>query len=132
MCSICGFGSEDTLHAIRDCIQARAIWVRFIPLHLVGSFFSTELREWLDNNLSFRQSSGRGAAWPEVMAMICWSIWKWRNREVFSHETLPLEMKICQIVSNVRELELVWGLDEYQYNIPESTSVEGDLGNMYM
>lgn len=47
VCSICGNGSEDILHAIRNCRAAGDVWVRFIPLHLVGNFFLTGLREWL-------------------------------------------------------------------------------------
>lgn len=112
VCYLCGDGAKSTLHAIKDCVVARDVWTRFLPLRPVDTFFLTGLRERLEINLRHRQGSGRGAIWPEKMATICWSIWKWRNKKVFSHEILSLKSKISQIACSVRELEMILDLGE--------------------
>ncbi|KAF7812621.1 putative RNA-directed DNA polymerase [Senna tora] len=57
-CSRCRRGSEDIHYAIRDCCMLRNIWMRLL-----------------------------GAAhldWSVTFAMASWSLWKWRNEEIFN------------------------------------------------
>ncbi|KAE8710459.1 hypothetical protein F3Y22_tig00110321pilonHSYRG00211 [Hibiscus syriacus] len=52
-CPTCGATEETTLHILRDCHQARAIWMLLISERIKTVFFSlTSLNEWLQFNLN--------------------------------------------------------------------------------
>lgn len=42
---------EDVLHVLRDCTYARLLWDRVLQRRFVHSFYSTNLRDWLNMNL---------------------------------------------------------------------------------
>lgn len=46
-CDHCGCGVEDRLHVLRDCMAAKRIWHRLIPVEALQFFFDPPLREWL-------------------------------------------------------------------------------------
>lgn len=125
-CALCGVGVESTIHALRDCDQAREVWDRLVPPQLVDRFYSTTLRDWLEDNLGFRRGSGRNAKWPEIMSTICWRLWKWRNNVVFRHDSVPIDSKVEQIICNVRELELLWGCNTFSLLNQRSFSPESE------
>lgn len=68
-CTLCGDGTEDALHAMRDCVATRTLWHCLAPRQLQNNFFSVGFKDWLLLNLTFNQGSGRHARWPEVMAL---------------------------------------------------------------
>lgn len=62
-CSQCGCLVEDTLHALRDCKEARAIWEELIPWSKHISFFGKMLSEWLTTGLDLKTKS----AWDVII-----------------------------------------------------------------
>ncbi|KAH1040158.1 hypothetical protein J1N35_041901, partial [Gossypium stocksii] len=44
-------GSEDALHALRDCQVAKDVWLQVISPNLQTAFFSSNLIDWLSSNL---------------------------------------------------------------------------------
>lgn len=107
-CWRCGGGCEDVLHVIRDCPQSRRVWDCFQQSYRLNGFFTLDLREWILNNLQAHRWSQWGAPWPEVMAMVCWSLWKWRNHSIFQREEIPLQCKIYSLRQQVQESVLAW------------------------
>ncbi|KAK9043616.1 hypothetical protein V6N11_071951 [Hibiscus sabdariffa] len=50
-CSFCGVKKEDTLHVLRVCPTAFAIWSVVIKLELLGNFYSLSVSEWVAANV---------------------------------------------------------------------------------
>jgi hypothetical protein len=83
MCNFCGDVEETILHVMRDCPRAMEIWNCVISTSDRGSFYMSEIQQWISLNLnnSF-QWSGSGT-WSELWALCCHCLWKWRNKELF-------------------------------------------------
>lgn len=41
--------------------------------------------------------------WPEIMAIVCWNLWRWRCGEVFDNEVPPLGYRLELIRRSVEE-----------------------------
>ncbi|KAF7803060.1 uncharacterized protein G2W53_042171 [Senna tora] len=85
-CSRCSGGCEDILHAIRDCKYAKTLWMRLVKPRYWPQFFHTDLHRWMQMNLSKHMGSLE-FDWQTSFAMACWSIWRWRNEEIFYDKT---------------------------------------------
>lgn len=77
------------------------------PQSYVASFFSLSLKEWLEENVKVRAGDGQGIGWAEQFALIVWSLWGWRNTEIFEGERLPVEIKSRLLARRFEEAELV-------------------------
>lgn len=42
-CHICGHDTKDTIHALRDCLAAKEVWLNVLPLEQQNKFFSKSL-----------------------------------------------------------------------------------------
>ncbi|CAI8602874.1 unnamed protein product [Vicia faba] len=51
-CDICGGVAETDIHLIRDCTKAMEVWCQHVPPLLQQVFFSLNLEDWVDANLS--------------------------------------------------------------------------------
>lgn len=51
-CGVCNEMSDDTLHALRDCLETRIIWMHLIPSTLLHKFFTLNLNDWMGWNLT--------------------------------------------------------------------------------
>ena len=90
-CSICNDYEETTLHMLRDCMEARMIWLQFIEYCYWDNFFSMSLNDWLLVNLrSEDMCSKTGTLWNLAFGTICWILWNWRNRTLFEDEFLKV------------------------------------------
>lgn len=50
-CPHCHGLEESMLHVLRDCIKARAIWEKVVPIQHQTLFFSQDYKDWFDSNL---------------------------------------------------------------------------------
>lgn len=90
-CDRCDATVEEVLHAIRGCAKLKEVWVYFVPPTLRRDFFSSQnLKEWLLQNLKRNERDAHGDGWLEVMALICWRLWKWRHSRLFDDLRLTL------------------------------------------
>ncbi|KAF7841634.1 ribonuclease H [Senna tora] len=76
-------GSEDGLHVVRDCCEARKLWFMLVPGNEWDQFFSLELEEWIDKNLNNSFGEGCRGDWSITFGVACWILWKRRNTRVF-------------------------------------------------
>ena len=81
LCGRCKNGDEDITHALRDCWFAQSIWLKLVPTNLWTKFFSMKFDEWLMSNLGNKLKLEEN--WPTIFGTTCWSIWRYRNAELF-------------------------------------------------
>ena len=44
-------GNESVLHVLRDCSQAKSLWLRMVPSNSQSNLFFLDLKEWILHNL---------------------------------------------------------------------------------
>lgn len=78
------------LHLLRDCPAARKVWDAIkIPIKL-QNFFQLDWNEWISDNLLMRGVYWNTFSWNNCFLVICWYIWKWRNKGIFeAHFQVP-------------------------------------------
>jgi ribonuclease HI len=84
MCLFCGNVEESTLHVLRDCPLAMAIWSQMVPPSDKCIFFMSDLENWMTFNLNNSISWSCNIDWSVYWAVACHSLWFWRNKE--NHE----------------------------------------------
>lgn len=107
-CWRCSGSSKDAIHVIRECTRSREVWVCLQSAGLVVGFYSLELKEWVLRKLCCRGRFILGAELPELMAIACWNIWKWRNHEQFRRDRLPLQQRMEDLQHLVEESGAAW------------------------
>ncbi|KAF7833419.1 ribonuclease H [Senna tora] len=100
-CSRCGGVYEDVLHAIRDCPNAKNLWMRLVRSAHWPEFFSSDLPSWLLLNVS-KQIGRLQMDWPTTFATTCWSLWKWRNEAIFANKVEPVTDWFFTVVHRTR------------------------------
>jgi hypothetical protein len=86
MCSYCGNVEETSLHAIRDCKLATPFLLQLVPSEERSRFFMEDTQAWIVLNLTKGRTWGRGGEWRDIWAMVCHSLWMWRNKETHDEE----------------------------------------------
>ncbi|KAF7815419.1 ribonuclease H [Senna tora] len=81
--SRCNGRCEDILHAIRDCPKARNVWMRLVNPRHWHVFFNMDLHRRIHLNLH-KQFGVEQMDWSVVFSVASWSLWKWRNDELFA------------------------------------------------
>lgn len=70
VCMRCLWGMEDEVHVTGDCVSSKEVWNCFSPSRLISRFFTMDLQEWLEKNLSWKRIESWGGSLPETMAII--------------------------------------------------------------
>ncbi|KAK5836243.1 hypothetical protein PVK06_012017 [Gossypium arboreum] len=52
ICQVCGHGSEDIMHELRDCPASRDIWNKLIPVDKVSKFYSSWVKRYTSSSKS--------------------------------------------------------------------------------
>lgn len=74
---------ETPLHAVRDCLVARNVWVKFVQSDKLDIFFSLNLEEWLITNLlDFNEAIVQGVCWNILFGIITSRIYKERTKQL--------------------------------------------------
>lgn len=103
----CG-GTEDPLHAVRDCTPSKQDWDSLLPSAMASTFYHNDTRDWVLSNLKHREDEGRMLPLPKTWAITVWFLWKCRNGDALRNERLPLGMKMDIIRSTVADTYAVW------------------------
>lgn len=106
-CSSCTDILETTLHALRDCPKATAVWQSLLPPESCFNFFTIDLQQWIHNNLRLSRLSSQGIKWPLLFGITIWQIWKGQNNLIFEkHDlfpSLPIQCRNWAISFNVAQ-----------------------------
>jgi len=86
-CPFCGGMDEEVSHLFFHCTKIRPIWWETISWMNISSVFpSNPVQHFLQH--SFVQVEGiRSKRWQSWWTAVVWSIWKMRNRIIFSNES---------------------------------------------
>ena len=86
-CPFCGGMDEEVFHLFFHCTKIRPIWWETISwLNISSVFPSNPVQHFLQH--SFVQVEGiRSSRWQSWWMAVVWSIWKMRNRIIFSNES---------------------------------------------
>ncbi|KAK8530710.1 hypothetical protein V6N12_013212 [Hibiscus sabdariffa] len=95
--------AETTVHALRDCRSANAIWSFLLPHACRVDFFRTNLQDWLCSNLAadFSHPSW-DLNWSILFASTLWQIWCMRNNWVFNDVQVSQESILHKSISWAR------------------------------
>lgn len=110
-CLRCHSSCESTLHILRDCAKAKAIWKNFSDDNYRNANTNLEIPDWLSLNLfGLRGKNFNGITWPEMFAVIIWQIWKDRNKETIAKEKFCLQVSSKNIMEFAKEIK--WAFDQ--------------------
>ncbi|KAL4354845.1 hypothetical protein GQ457_06G011460 [Hibiscus cannabinus] len=82
-CEICGCRREDMDHVLRQCVAAREVWCKIVPIAERDRFSRVAHREWLRTNLFDVSSTVGDEDWHVRFIITCWLLWKRRCCFVF-------------------------------------------------
>lgn len=71
-CGRCNGHLETCLHMVRDCSEAKEVWLKLLPPNFISKFFSIHLREWLEWNLLNAELKELFTNWARRVAICCW------------------------------------------------------------
>jgi hypothetical protein len=83
MCDYCRNSKETTLHALRDCVLVRPVWLSLVDASRRHQFFSSNLHEWIATNVANKGSKNYYDDWSCVWVVACHLVWSWRNKEKY-------------------------------------------------
>ncbi|KAF7834640.1 putative ribonuclease H protein At1g65750 family [Senna tora] len=85
-CEWCVNQEEDVLHVMRDCQYAVRVWSSLVNPSALAVFFHTDLKGWINFNLS--KDIGRNVElnWVQNWAVTMWMLWNWRNNALFDED----------------------------------------------
>ncbi|KAK8973203.1 hypothetical protein V6N11_037803 [Hibiscus sabdariffa] len=83
---------EDIIHVLRDCIVARDLWAKVLPLAQLNSFFQLHSVGWLQVNLFALDGFFTvSIEWPRKFVILCWLLWENRCCRVMRSNCLHRE-----------------------------------------
>ena len=103
---MCGFYSESTIHAIRDCEVPRQLWKSLVKPEKWGGFFGNSFQDWVNYNtrLDVRKDM-EGRNWTIVFLVALAHYWFWQNKIANEAQAIiPSNMK-GTVLSRVDEVE---------------------------
>lgn len=105
-CLRCRDNSESTLHILRDCPKAKAIWNNFSNDSYKNANANLDIPELLSLNLfELRDRTFNGIDWPVMFAVIIWQIWKDRNKESIAKEKVCMQVSSKNIMEFAKEIK---------------------------
>lgn len=105
------------MHTIRDCVASREVWEIVLLRYPQSHFFSQAFaREWIHEGLRMGETRKGCIGWKEIMAIVSWRLWRWRNEKVFDKGVQPLHERLEFIHKSAEETGLIWGREENNSN----------------
>ena len=88
VCPICQREPETILHALRDCLRAKQVWIQLGVKETNREFWRSNLQEWLQANGKVSSNYIQGKPpWRITFNFGVWSLWKSRNLYVFKRKS---------------------------------------------
>ena len=108
-CERCNHVWESTLHAVRDCDKAAAIWKLLLPPDKWRDFFSKDLHDWIKMNLLQKDNSHMidNIPWSTMFVVSVWTIWRERNSFIFRKESRDCHSSVVVISNHAQEITLM-------------------------
>ncbi|XP_061342522.1 uncharacterized protein LOC133288718 [Gastrolobium bilobum] len=81
-CINCPNSEETLIHVLRDCSQAKRLWIDWFGRRVPNDFFTLDLQPWLIKNVSKGWNYQIHVDWRDVFYATCWNLWNWRNHHI--------------------------------------------------
>lgn len=79
ICSICSVNTEDNLHIFLKCLLSQSMWMQMATY----SGFPTISHPSMED--AYEWWGSQKTIWRPIPLIICWFIWKWRNKTIFQN-----------------------------------------------
>jgi hypothetical protein len=79
-CWWCHGTEETTLHVLRDCPYAMALWMNTVSNNKRDWFFTVDFESWIDINITDAGEALNVDSWTSFWATSCYYLWVWRNK----------------------------------------------------
>ena len=103
-CDRCGSVVEDILHALRDCSCIKQVWRKLVPMASHSSFFNSNLRDWIAENLQNKWKIGSHPPWDCIFGVVVWRLWHWRNHFHFEGKLVDSLTIYMDIMARANEI----------------------------
>ena len=100
-CASCHSQLESTVHVIRECGNAKEVWLNLGISFANKEFWESNLHDWLRKNVKMRRGYGMDN-WNEVFCVSCWLIWRRRNEVTHNNECSSVYEAIAEIKGIIR------------------------------
>lgn len=97
VCGRCAQEEEGVMHTVRDCDQARKIWVSVIPSNLQSDFFSMQVMDCITWVIKKGQRMNGVGRWGERILIVAWLQWKRRNEKVMRDGRMTNQQKFWHV-----------------------------------
>ncbi|XVF08796.1 hypothetical protein REPUB_Repub07fG0034100 [Reevesia pubescens] len=102
-CPRCSNSEETTLHVLRDCPNAKMVWLSINPTLNAGFFLNSCITEWILENVQSKKEIA-SLAWSLLFAVTTWFLWFWRNMCSHNADFLWPSNAYQQIWSKTKEI----------------------------
>ncbi|KAJ4835906.1 hypothetical protein Tsubulata_006169 [Turnera subulata] len=102
LCADCGNAVETGIHAVRDCLLAKDVWISLLRKNIPDEFFSINTINWLKLNLNGGNGIIFGLQWESIFAVAWWLLWQWRNQRIFDPNAKPVGNPVQTILRSPR------------------------------
>ncbi|KAF7834146.1 putative ribonuclease H protein At1g65750 family [Senna tora] len=124
ICHRCGESPETVLHAVRDCKWTKPVWDLLVHRSAKNRFFSCNLQDWMEENLTTHKGKNREFPWSTTFAIGSWLCWKQRNDEIFNKKTTDVNFLAQKTLSEVQNYIKAAGTCKLVNNMLEDEIVE--------
>ncbi|MFS8015126.1 putative reverse transcriptase zinc-binding domain-containing protein [Helianthus anomalus] len=104
ICRMCGSDEETVDHLFIGCYVASIIWNNISTWCSILNIYAFSFKDLLDFHSNIAGSEEKKTAVQGIIRIACWSIWKARNKLVFSNNPV----KINNISSEIKASSFLW------------------------
>ncbi|KAJ0853631.1 putative reverse transcriptase zinc-binding domain-containing protein [Helianthus annuus] len=104
VCKLCSAAIEKVEHVFIGCFVAANVWHGISKWCRIPDIFAFSLSDLLDMHKNLGVSEKKKDAVHGIIIIACWSIWRARNKLVFSN----CPVKIESILSEIKVLGFLW------------------------
>ncbi|KAJ1418140.1 Ribonuclease H domain [Sesbania bispinosa] len=115
VCPFCLNHEETVVHILRDCVKVQDVWFTLARGRLPGSFFTTNIHDWILDNIGLHSDS----TWRLTFGLVIWAIWKSRNTLIFeqvpfSVDSIVVLVRSCMAVGHASWCQEVFHRPKYK------------------
>ncbi|KAJ0628444.1 putative reverse transcriptase zinc-binding domain-containing protein [Helianthus annuus] len=110
-CPFCCSADESAEHILTACSVSSAVWNDISLWCKIPSIYAFSIKDLLGIHSSLPASAKKKEAIYGIVIIVCWSLWRARNKLVFSN----IPVRIDRILSEVKALSFLWYSNRSKY-----------------